>query len=153
MTDIVPIPQTLPIAPFPALGAANYNQEAYDNGITVPPAIERAREIVEVGRINSQIATEAAQAAVPAAAQATQARDQVLPAAAEALAARDQVLPAREETLAARDQVVEIADSIKDGPVSSVNGKTGVVTLTAADVGAASENTILARMYAAALSF
>lgn len=37
--------------------------------------------------------------------------------------------------------------------VSEVNGETGVVTLTAEKVGAAPENTILARIYAGALCF
>lgn len=153
MTDIVPIPQTLPIAPFPALGAANYNQEAYDNGISVPPAIERAREIVEAGRINSQIAKDAAEAAVPAAAQATEARDQVLPARDETLAARDQAVPAAEVALDAAQRAEEAVASIEGGPVASVNGQTGVVTLSAADVGAAPEHTFLARVHAAVLAF
>lgn len=131
MTDIVQVPETLPIAPFPQLGSPNYNQQAYDNGITVPPAIERAREIVEVGRINSQIATEAAQAAVPAAAQATEARDQVLPARDETLAARDQAVPAAAVALDAAQRAEAAAGSIEDGPVTSVNGQTGVVDLTA----------------------
>jgi hypothetical protein len=60
MTDIVPIPQTLPIAPFPSLGSANYNQEAYDNGTTVPLAIERVREIVQAGHTNATAAQERA---------------------------------------------------------------------------------------------
>lgn len=52
-TEIVEIPALLEIKPFPALGSANYNQEAYDNGVSVPPAIERAREIVAAGRTNA----------------------------------------------------------------------------------------------------
>lgn len=131
MTDIVPIPQTLPIAPFPALGSANYNQEAYDNGTSVPPAIERAREIVEAGRINSLVAKEAAEATLPASAAAVAAAQAAVPAAAQVLAARDQVLPARDETLSAAARAEAAAASIEDGPVTSVNGQTGVVDLTA----------------------
>lgn len=131
MTDIVPIPETLPIAPFPQLGSPNYNQEAYDNGISVPPAIERAREIVEAGRINSQIAKDAAEAAVPAASAAVAAAGAAVPAAAQAVAARDQAVPAAEAALAAAQRAEAAAAGIQDGPVTSVNGQTGVVDLTA----------------------
>ena len=84
MTDIVQIPETLPIAPFPALGSANYNQEAYDNGGSVPPAIERLRAIVDAGRTNALASNERA---VTAASEADRATTQANAAASSASAA------------------------------------------------------------------
>ncbi|MBF6631795.1 MAG: hypothetical protein ITG01_11695 [Comamonas sp.] len=81
MTDIVDVPQTLPIAPFPALGSANYNQEAYDNGVSVPPAIERLRAIVDAGRTNALAANERA---VTASSEADRATTQANAAASSA---------------------------------------------------------------------
>lgn len=167
MTDIVQIPETLPIAPFPALGSANYNQEAYDNGTTVPPAIERAREIVLAGHTNAVAAKESAETAslaasstagsVEAASSAKTAAEDAAAQAAEsqqaALAAKELAVPAAQQALAAAQRAEEAAASIQDGPVTRVNGKTGDVTLSAVDVGAVAESTFLARMHAAALSF
>lgn len=45
MTDIVTIPDVLPISPYPALGSTNFNNEAYAYATSVPPAVSRMREI------------------------------------------------------------------------------------------------------------
>ncbi|WP_454722636.1 hypothetical protein [Delftia acidovorans] len=63
MTDIVNIPDLLPISQYPALGSANFNQEAYNYATSVPPAVSRMREIVVAGRTCAIAAQEFAQAA------------------------------------------------------------------------------------------
>ncbi|WP_454708698.1 hypothetical protein [Delftia acidovorans] len=63
MTDIVNIPDLLPISQYPALGSANFNQEAYDYAVSVPPAVSRMREIVVAGRTCAIAAQEYAAAA------------------------------------------------------------------------------------------
>lgn len=45
MTDIVNIPDLLPISQYPALGSANFNQEAYNYATSVPPAVSRMRRL------------------------------------------------------------------------------------------------------------
>lgn len=62
-TEIVEIPAALEISPFPALGSANYNEEAYANGTSVPPAISRLREIALAARAVAVHAASSAQAA------------------------------------------------------------------------------------------
>lgn len=65
MTDIVEIPETLPLNPFPHVDTPeeSYNQSAYEVGLQLPPAIARAREIAEAARTNALAAKEQAQAA------------------------------------------------------------------------------------------
>lgn len=47
----------------------------------------------------------------------------------------------------------DAAASIQDGPVTSVNGKTGLVILAPADIGAVASNGFTAQLHALALSF
>lgn len=63
MTDIVTIPDVLPISPYPALGSTNFNNEAYAYATSVPPAVSRMREIAVAGRTCAIAAQEFAQAA------------------------------------------------------------------------------------------
>lgn len=56
-------------------------------------------------------------------------------AAMDASADRARAESARVAAEAARDQAEAVAESVADGPVVSVNGHHGVVTLSAADVG------------------
>ncbi|EPD44856.1 hypothetical protein HMPREF9701_00445 [Delftia acidovorans CCUG 274B] len=63
MTDIVQIPDVLPISQYPALGSANFNQEAYDYARSVPPAVSRMREIAVACRTCAIAAQEFATAA------------------------------------------------------------------------------------------
>ena len=62
MTDIVNIPDLLPISQYPALGSANFNQEAYNYATSVPPAVSRMREVAVAGRTCAIAAQESAQA-------------------------------------------------------------------------------------------
>jgi len=63
MTDIVTIPDVLPISPYPALGSTNFNNEAYAYATSVPPAVSRMREIAVAGRTCAIAAQEYATAA------------------------------------------------------------------------------------------
>ncbi|MDC2858585.1 hypothetical protein [Delftia sp. DT-2] len=71
MTDIVQIPDVLPISQYPALGSANFNQEAYNYAMSVPPAVSRMREIAVACRTCAIAAQEYAQTAQSAALTAT----------------------------------------------------------------------------------
>ena len=64
MTDIVNIPDLLPISQYPALGSVNFNQEAYDYATSVPPAVARMREIAVACRTCAIAAREQADAAM-----------------------------------------------------------------------------------------
>lgn len=114
MTEIVDIPETLPLNPFPHVDdpEENYNAAAYEVGQQLPPAIERMREIAEAGRTNAVATHERAQIASNAAAAA-------VPAASRAEAARDRAVQAEQA----------IDQALVDGPVLSVDGQTGVVEL------------------------
>ena len=63
MTDIVTIPDVLPISPYPALGSTNFNNEAYAYATSVPPAVSRMREIAVACRTCAIAAQEFAGAA------------------------------------------------------------------------------------------
>ncbi|WP_322737037.1 hypothetical protein [Delftia tsuruhatensis] len=71
MTDIVTIPDVLPISPYPALGSINFNNEAYAYATSVPPAVSRMREIAVACRTCAVAAQEYAQTAQAAALTAT----------------------------------------------------------------------------------
>ncbi|SFB61413.1 hypothetical protein [Delftia tsuruhatensis] len=64
MTDIVNIPDLLPISQYPALGSANFNQEAYNYATSVPPAVSRMREVAVACRTCAIVAREQADAAM-----------------------------------------------------------------------------------------
>ena len=63
MTDIVTIPDVLPISPYPALGSTNFNNEAYAYATSVPPAVSRMREIAIACWTNATAAQERANSA------------------------------------------------------------------------------------------
>ncbi|TDF26238.1 hypothetical protein EZI45_19145 [Delftia tsuruhatensis] len=71
MTEIVTIPDVLPISPYPALGSINFNNEAYAYATSVPPAVSRMREIAVACRTCAVAAQEYAQTAQAAALTAT----------------------------------------------------------------------------------
>ncbi|MXN31054.1 hypothetical protein [Delftia sp. CH05] len=75
MTDIVTIPDVLPISPYPALGSTNFNNEAYAYATSVPPAVSRMREIAVACRTCAIAAQEYAQTAQAAASTATSQAD------------------------------------------------------------------------------
>lgn len=71
MTDIVNIPDLLPISQYPALGSVNFNQEAYDYATSVPPAVSRMREIAVACWTNATAAQERANSAAGSASAAS----------------------------------------------------------------------------------
>lgn len=72
MTTPVSVPPLIQAAPWPALGAPNYNDLAYAAGSTQPTAFERQHEIAEATYTN---AISASENAILAAASASQAAD------------------------------------------------------------------------------
>lgn len=81
MTTPVSVPALIQAAPWPALGAANYNDLAYAAGSTQPTAFARQHEIAESGYTNALSAQESAQSAASSASQAASVQDTVLAAA------------------------------------------------------------------------
>lgn len=75
MTTPVPIPPLIQAAPWPALGSANYNDEAYAAGATQPAAFARQAEIAQAGHYNAQISHDNAQVALTSATAAATAAD------------------------------------------------------------------------------
>ncbi|MCX7509551.1 hypothetical protein [Delftia tsuruhatensis] len=71
MTDIVTIPDVLPISPYPALGSINFNNEAYAYATSVPPAVSRMREIAVACWTNATAAQERANSAAGSASAAS----------------------------------------------------------------------------------
>jgi hypothetical protein len=93
MTDIVNIPDLLPISQYPALGSANFNQEAYNYATSVPPAVSRMREVAVACRTCAIAAREQADAAMGYRTQAANSA-----AAAEAAKAISQAAASSAET-------------------------------------------------------
>ncbi len=93
MTDIVNIPDLLPISQYPALGSANFNQEAYNYATSVPPAVSRMREVAVACRTCAIVAREQADAAMGYRSQAANSA-----AAAEAAKAISQAAASSAET-------------------------------------------------------
>lgn len=136
MSELVQIPEVLPIAPFPALGSSNYNQEAYANGVSVPPAIDRMREIALAARTIAL--------GVRSDAQATAQDRQAAAASAQAAAGSAQAASADAQRLAALDALwlgAQQSDPVKgrngaaliagNAYVNSVTGKLRAYTGTA----------------------
>lgn len=63
MTDIVPTPAAPTVPIYPALGSANFNQEAYTYGTSMPEVSERIWEIGKASETNATAANERAVAA------------------------------------------------------------------------------------------
>ncbi|MFC4924962.1 hypothetical protein [Delftia deserti] len=70
MTDIVPTPAAPNVPIYPALGSANFNQEAYTYGTSMPAVSYRIWEIGKSSETNAMAANERATAAAESAGQA-----------------------------------------------------------------------------------
>lgn len=137
MTDVVPIPEGILSTEFPTNAdrtAGTFNPRVVAWGDSARAMSERDREIAVAGRTNALAAQEAAAAAVPAAAQAVAARNEAVPAAVQAVAAANAAVPAAAQAVDAAQRAEDAAASIEDGPVTSVNSKTGVVVLESEDI-------------------
>lgn len=134
---IQPVPPLVLASEFPTNAdrvAGVWNAKAVAWADSENAMVTRARETAAVTHNNATEAKTAADAAVPAAAQAVAARDEAVPAAAQAVAARNEAVPAAAQALDAAQRAEDAAAGIQDGPVTSVNGMTGVVHLGMADV-------------------
>ncbi len=144
MTNPVPVPAALLSSDFPATTdrqAGTFNAKAFSWAETARQMSVRDREIAVVTHTNAVAAKEGADAAVPAAATAVTARNESVAARNESVTARNESVTARNAAVPAAATAVEAAAraeaaaaSIEDGPVTSVNGKTGVVSLQVQDI-------------------
>ena len=154
---ITPIPEAPVVPQYPALGSLTFNQQAYAYGTAMPGVTLRLHEIALAAKANAEEAGTQAQLAIAQAqlaiAQAQLATTQVGLATTQASTAS----AAANRAESARDRAVQaeaaVEQALIDGPVLQVNGQTGVVVLSAADVGAVAEVEFLARMQATALCF
>lgn len=148
MTDIVPVP-TMPTVPlYPALGSANFNNEAYAYGSSMRGVSQWQNAIGLSCYTNALVAQERATESTSSSATAVAARDITVAARDVTVAAKDVAVAARDVTVAAKDVAVasantataqadraqNIADNLAAGPVQSFNGRGGIVTLTDSDV-------------------
>lgn len=144
MTNPVPVPSAVLSSEFPAptdRQAGTFNSKAFNWANSARDMSERDREIAVATHTNALAAKEAADAAVPAAATAVTARNESVTARNESVtarnesvAARNAAVPAAEDALDAAERAEAAAASIEDGPVTSVNGQTGVVSLQIQDI-------------------
>ena len=155
MTEIVVVPAAPVVPPFPALGSPNFNQEAYDNGSAMPGVTQRVHEMAVTAHTNATAAQERATAAAGSATTATTQADlatgyrnaagshaatatekAALASAASDAAALSKDAAQGSASAAALDaqRAEDAAAGISDGPVTSVNGLTGIVKLALTDL-------------------
>lgn len=151
MTDIVPVP-TMPTVPlYPALGSANFNNEAYAYGSSMRGVSQWQNAIGSSCYTNALVAQERATVAADASSTAVTAKDITVAAKDVTVSARDTAVAsantasnaaatATAGAITATEQAnraQDIADNLAAGPVTSFNGRGGIVTLESADVSGA----------------
>lgn len=148
MTDIVPVPAMPEVPLYPALGSANFNMEAYTYGSSMRGVSQWQNAIGQVCHTNALVSHERAVEATSSSATAVAARDITVAARDVTVAAKDITVAARDVAVTSKDVAVasantataqadraqEIADNLAVGPVTSFNGRGGIVTLTDSDV-------------------
>ena len=148
MTDIVPVPAMPEVPLYPALGSANFNMEAYAYGSSMRGVSQWQNAIGQACHTNALVAHERATEATSSSATAVAAKDTTVAARDVTVAAKDvAVASANTATGAATtatagantataqaDRAQEIADNLAVGPVTSFNGRGGIVTLEESDV-------------------
>ena len=153
MTDIVNIPDLLPISQYPALGSANFNQEAYNYATSVPPAVSRMREVAVACRTCAIAAREQADAAMSyrnqaansaAAAEAAKAISQA--AASSAETAKNQAQSAAASAASSAQAVDEYMLGPKTVPPTTDN-QGGAIKLGAMYINVGSDPTLNNRWY------
>ena len=148
MTDIVPVP-TMPTVPlYPALGSANFNNEAYAYGSSMRGVSQWQNAIGLSCYTNALVSHERATVAADASSTAVTAKDITVAAKDVTVSARDTAVAsantasnaaatATAGAITATEQAnraQDIADNLAAGPVTSFNGRGGIVTLTDSDV-------------------
>ena len=151
MTDIVPIP-AMPVVPlYPALGSANFNMEAYTYGSSMRGVSQWQNAIGQACHTNALVAHERATESTSSSATAVAAKDITVAAKDVTVAAKDVAVASANTASSAAttatagantataqaDRAQEIADNLAVGPVTSFNGRGGIVTLETADVSGA----------------
>ena len=153
MTDIVNIPDMLPISQYPALGSANFNQEAYNYATSVPPAVSRMREVAVACRTCAIAAREQADAAMSyrnqaansaAAAEAAKAISQA--AASSAETAKNQAQSAAASAASSAQAVDQYMLGPKTVPPTTDN-QGGAIKLGAMYINVGSDPTLNNRWY------
>lgn len=160
--QIAPLPQPPTLA-----DPENFDSRGDEFLGAIPGFQSQANTLAQNVSHNAGVAHQAAQTSTGAAATATQQADAAMgyrntaqnaattasTARNEAVTARNEAVPAAASALNSAQRAEAAAAGISDGPVTSVNGKTGVVTLTPDDLGVSTDTGVLARMYATALCF
>ena len=153
MPDIVNIPDLLPISQYPALGSANFNQEAYNYATSVPPAVSRMREVAVACRTCAIAAREQADAAMSyrnqaansaAAAEAAKAISQA--AASSAETAKNQAQSAAASAASSAQAVDQYMLGPKTVPPTTDN-QGGAIKLGAMYINVGSDPTLNNRWY------
>ena len=107
MTDIVPTPAAPTVPIYPALGSANFNQEAYTYGTSMPAVSLRIWEIGEASEANATAANERAVAAAESTGQAQGFRN-------EAEGFRNATQGYRDQTLTYRNDAEGFSNTAKN---------------------------------------
>jgi hypothetical protein len=107
MTDIVPTPAAPTVPIYPALGSANFNQEAYTYGTSMPAVSLRIWEIGKASETNATAANERATAAGLSAGQSQGFRN-------EAEGFRNTTLGYRDQTLTFRNDAEGFSNTTKN---------------------------------------
>ncbi|WP_343740447.1 hypothetical protein [Delftia tsuruhatensis] len=153
MTDIVNIPDLLPISPYPALGSANFNQEAYNYATSVPPAVSRMREVAVACRTCAIAAREQADAAMSYRNQAANSAAAAEAAKAIAQAAASSAETAKNQAQSAAASAASSAQAVDQymlGPKTvppTTDNQGGAINLGAMYINVGSDPTLNNRWY------
>lgn len=116
MTEPVAPPAPATVPPFPALGSANFNEEAYNNGAAMPGVMENISQQVQAAYTNALSAKEKAEAAALSQSAATDQADLAMGyrntannAAATATTKRDEAVNAASTATTKRNEAVDAA--------------------------------------------
>lgn len=148
MTDIVPVPAMPTVPLYPALGSANFNNEAYAYGSSMRGVSQWQNAVGLACYTNALVSHERAAVAADASSTAVTAKDITVAAKDVTVSAKDTAVASANTAAnaaatatagantatAQADRAQALADSLASGPVTSFNGRGGVVTLQSADV-------------------
>lgn len=138
-TEIQPVPEAVLAAQFPTNAdrqAGEWNQKAKAWADSENAMVNRTREIALNAHNNAVAAEERAEAADLSAISASNSAGD---ASSYATAAANSALSAAADALKTAADRAAIEDALVDGPVITVNGRSGIVELDAQDVGAIPE--------------
>lgn len=122
MTDIVPTPAAPTVPIYPALGSANFNQEAYTYGTSMPAVSLRIWEIGEASEANATAANERAVAAAESTGQAQGFRNEAEGFRNATQGYRDQTLTYRNDTEGFRNAAQGFRDQAEVFATQQIKG-------------------------------